>query len=290
MEMKQLQTFITLCQLQNFTKTATALHYAQSNVTTQIKQLETELGVKLFERLGHHVALTDKGEELLPYAQQILLLNQEAKNKLSRVSNGQLNLAASESLCTYRLPAVLKAFRKTHPEIELRLQMMEVADFTPLLSGNTIDAAFILDLPVTHPLLKITYKKREPLGIFAPPSHPLAKKTTLTATDFEGQAFILTSPGCCYRKLFLQDMALSHISPTIVLETSSLQVIKETTLSGLGLCLLPLMAVENELKKKELIQLPYSIDYPILSQLIYHKDKWVSPQLTAFIDLLLYSL
>ena len=290
MEIKQLHTFITLCQLQNFTKTAAELHYAQSNVTTQIQQLENELGVKLFERLGHHVALTHKGKELLPYARQILLLNEEAKNRLSEVRNGQLTIAASESLCVYRLSSVLKLFRTEHPEIELHLQMLDTSDFTPLLAQNVVDAAFVLELPVSHPALEIAYKKREDIGIFALPSHSLANKASLKASDFQHQAFILTGQGCCYRKLFLEAMALANVSPTIVLETSSLQVIKETALSGLGLCVLPLMAVEKELQEQKLIQLPYHLDFPILSQLIYHKDKWISPELTAFINLLLHSL
>lgn len=79
MELKRLHTFLTLCDIKNFTKTAEYLHYAQSNVTNQIQQLEKELGVKLFERIGKHITLTPEGEEMIVYARQVLHLSDDLK-------------------------------------------------------------------------------------------------------------------------------------------------------------------------------------------------------------------
>lgn len=286
MDLKQLQTFLLLSRLNNFTKTAEQLHYAQSNVTAQIKQLETELGVKLFERLGRSISLTEKGKALVPYASQMLLLSSEAKERLAQIDNGKITIAASESLCIYRLPSILKAFRVRHPEIELYLQMIDTSDFVPFLAENTVDAAYTLDIPVIHPSIQTITQKDEVIGAFALPSHPFASYSTLTACDFEGEALILTGKDCCYRKQFEHGLAASGVKPNIVLETSSIQVIKETALSGLGICILPVMAVEAELKTKQLIRLPYETDCHIVSQLIYHKDKWISPALRFFFELI----
>lgn len=74
MELKHLKTFLTLSKIKNFTKTAEHLNYAQSNITTQIQQLETELDVRLFERIGKSVTLTREGEKLIPYAKKMILL------------------------------------------------------------------------------------------------------------------------------------------------------------------------------------------------------------------------
>lgn len=124
MELKYLQTFLTLSQIKNFTKTAQELGYAQSNITAQIKQLETELGVPLFNRLGHCITLTSKGKELVPYATKILSLSKEATTQISAFSKAKITIAASESLCIYRLPQIIKNFRKLYPKTELIIQMI----------------------------------------------------------------------------------------------------------------------------------------------------------------------
>ncbi|MGO0862233.1 LysR family transcriptional regulator substrate-binding protein, partial [Clostridioides difficile] len=121
--------------------------------------------------------------------------------------------------------------------------------------------------------------------VLSVPESNLALKENVSIQDFQDIPFILTGEGCCYRSLFEKELSESSVVPKIVLETGSIQVIKQTVLSGLGLCLLPELAVEKELKRHELIKIPYSINYNIVSQLIYHKDKWLSKNLCDFISI-----
>lgn len=285
MELKHLHTFFALSEIRNFTKTAEYLHYAQSNVTTQIQQLEEELGVKLFERLGRNVALTAEGMELIPYARQMLNLSQEVKLKFSQQNRGRITIGASESIGIYRLPEIIKRFQRQYPNVDLYLRMLDAEEVVPMLVNNIIDMAFILDLPIDYANTTTVWQMDETIGLFAAPGHPLAKQSAVEVTALADVSLILTEKECCYRKLFDKDLMESTVTPRIVLETSSLQVIKETTLSGLGICLLPQLAVEKELAHQELIPINYKIKGKIVSQLIHHKDKWVSPQMENFIDL-----
>jgi DNA-binding transcriptional LysR family regulator len=285
MNLKHLQTFLTLTEIKNFTKTAEYLHYAQSNVTTQIQQLEEELNVRLFERIGKSVTLTSAGLELIPYARKMLNLSKDLKLKFSNQNSGRITIGASESNCIYRLPKIIKAFQSEHPSVELYLHVLDTSDFTPLLADNTIDIAFTLDTPISNTDINTALQIDENICAFSTPSHPLAKKQKVFINDFSDSRLVLTGKECCYRKMFERELLAAAVTPKIVLETSSLQVIKQTVLSGLGICILPQLAVQKELDNQELVKINYDMNYNIVSQLIYHKDKWISPNLNSFMDM-----
>lgn len=284
MDLKHLQTFLALSEIRNFTKTAESLHYAQSNVTTQIQQLEEELNVRLFERMGKRVALTPAGQELVPYALEMLHLSNDMKIKFSNQGIGRITIGASESACICRLPAVIRSFQMEHPEAELYLKVMDTHDFVPFLSGNSIDIAFALDAPISNPNINTALRIEETICVFSAPGHPLAEKDKVFLPDFLNQRLVLTGKECCYRKLFERDLSEAAITPKIVLETGSLQVIKETVRSGLGIGVLPRSAIQKELDDRELAVIKYRTGYKIESQLIHHKDKWISQSLKDFID------
>lgn len=285
MDLKHLQTFLTLCEIKNFTKTAELLHYAQSNVTTQIQQLEEELNTRLFERIGKKVILTPCAVKLKPYAQKMLNLSQDITNSFSNEKNNRITIGASESICIYRLPTIIKNFKQANPNVELFLQVIDTSDYMSLLINNTIDVAFILDTPITHSHINVVFKTYEKISVFSEPNHVLSNKRKVSINDIVEQRLILTKQDCCYRKMFEKDLLNTSKKPLIALETSSLQVIKQSVLSGLGICVLPKISVQKELENKELIEIDYDIDYEIFSQLIVHKDKWLSEPLKAFIDI-----
>src|SRR5580698_6327568 len=121
MEVRQLQIFRTLAEELSFTRTAEKVHTVQSNVTAQIKALEEELGLPLFDRLGRRVTLTDAGRNFLPFAVQALAAMDQGQRALQTGAepSGPLRIGAAESLLTYRLPEVLRAFRRHFPHVEL---------------------------------------------------------------------------------------------------------------------------------------------------------------------------
>lgn len=286
MELRHLRTFLVLSEMKNFTRTAEHLHYAQSYVTTQIKQLEEELNVRLFERLGRNITLTPDGVALIPYARQMLTVSEDLKLRFSSRETGRLTIGAAESVCICKLPNIIEQFRYRHPDIELYLHVLDTDDFSSLLESNAIDIAFVLDTLVSSPVLTNVLQIDETISAFAAPGHPLVQKERVSITDFSGQLLILTGKGCRYRKCFEHDLTKAGVTPKIVLETGSIQVIRQTAVSGLGICVLPLSAVRQELDCGQLARINYDMDYGIQSQLIYHKDKWLSQGLKSFIDII----
>src|SRR5450631_3714007 len=121
MEIRQLEIFQALAAELNFTRAAARLHCVQSNVTTQIRALETELGVPLFERLGKKVLLAEAGQRLLPYATQVLQLLREAQSVAANAETpgGRLCVASPETVVTYHLPPILRLFQQKFPRVEL---------------------------------------------------------------------------------------------------------------------------------------------------------------------------
>ncbi|WP_376774539.1 LysR family transcriptional regulator substrate-binding protein [Clostridium thailandense] len=126
--------------------------------------------------------------------------------------------------------------------------------------------------------------KDEPVCILATKENWLTAKTDVTIYDFKDVPIILTQKDCCYRKRFENSLIDASIVPKVILETSSIQVIKETALSDLGVCLLPKFTVQKELDNHSIERISYSTNYNISAQLIYHKDKWISPHLLGFIS------
>lgn len=293
MELRQLITFITIAELQSFTQAAETLGYAQSTITTQIQLLEKDFETKLFERLGRHIGLTSEGQRLLPYAKQMVKLADDARNAVAHpeLPKGTLTIGAVESLCITRLPKLLNAYRQLYPEVELSLKFGGTSDFCRMLRDNTIDIAFFLDRELKFTDLVTVMKIPEPMEILSLPEHPLVAKEQVLPEDLAEEQLVLTETGCQYRAVFENILNSYGIKPHCVVETGSIQAIKQLTLSGLGITLLPRVAVEEEVQQKRLSVLRWAgPDMGMLTQVMMHKDKWVSAALNAWIQLIIEHL
>ncbi|MBC8059586.1 MAG: LysR family transcriptional regulator [Clostridiaceae bacterium] len=288
MDLKQLNSFLMICKLQSFTQAADALGYAQSTITTQIKLLENELEVKLLERMGKTVTLTQEGKKLLPYAKQMLKLASEIKSNISTESDpsGVLTIGAAESLCVLRLPEILKEYRKLYPKVEISLKFGNCTDFRYFLRDNVIDVAFSLGTRIEADDFVTEIAFDEQMLLLTAPGHPLLNKEIIYPKDMENEPLILTELGCSYRAVFENILSRYNIKPNLILETGSVQAIKQFTMSGLGITLLPRVAVEDELAQGRMVKLNWSEpNFGVVSQVLYHKDKWLSPALKAFLKL-----
>jgi len=288
MEIRQLNTFAAIARLGSFTQAAEMLGYAQSSITTQIQLLESELDTKLFERIGKSIALTPDGEKLLPYAQKILKLSEEAKNIIvsSDTPKGTLTIGAPESLCVMRLPGIFKEYHTCYPDVELILKFGTCAEFRRFLRENVIDVAVLLENRITDSDLVTELQFPEPMAVLTAPCHPFADRDCVYPEDLADQSLILTENGCSYRAVFDNILAKSGVRPRSILETGSVQAIKQLTADGLGVSLLPRIAVEDEVRQGRLSILNWKgPDFGMMTQVVYHKDKWISAPLRIFLDL-----
>jgi DNA-binding transcriptional LysR family regulator len=290
MEIKLLKTFITVAHTLSFSATAEILHYSQSSISEQIKKLETNLNAILFERIGNKIKLTSTGEILVIYSKKILDMCDEAVLAISYSENdeikGQLTVAMTETLCFYKLPNLFKEFCELYPNIELKLKIGNCYDFPTWLNNNMIDVAFVLDDEVNYANLVTKLLYEEKLVLVTSPLHPLAKFSELSLEDLQDQILVLTQKGSKYRAIFENYLKEKQVSCKSQFEFESVEAIKNFIKNGFGIAFLPETTVKKELALKELIKLPVTdINLKIATQILYHKDKWVSPALKALLDL-----
>lgn len=288
MDLRQLTIFKAVATTLNFTRAAASLNYVQSNVTTQIHALEEELGVPLFDRLGKQVVLTDAGRQLLEYAERLLELAQEAQTvvSLGLQPQGTLRIGASPTLCIYRLPVLLRTFRARYPDVHLVFRPSSITMIRHLVQEGNIDVAFVLEETDRESGPGDELLRYEPVWPLAAPDHPIVKRATVTAADIAETDLLLTESGCCYRSFFERILNRAGVYPATVLEFDNVEAVKQCVMTGLGVTVLPEMAVAKEVAQEQLIKLPWQgTDLTVATHMIWHKDKWLSPALDAFLTL-----
>ena len=287
MEMRQLQMFVAVSQELSFTRAAERVHTVQSNVTSQIKNLEEELGTRLFDRFPRRLALTDAGIRFLPYAQRVLATVDEGQRavKSGDVACGPLRIGAPESFVTYRLPPALRAFRQRCPRVELIVRPSIEWPLTEVLRSGGCDLAIRLVDRVEEKALRWRTLRTENIVLIAVPGHPLAKRNSVKPIDLGGHVLLLTETACPYRRKLERILRANEIKPQNLLEFTSVEAIKQCVLLGMGIALLPEMAVARELENHTLRKLRWcgpDLDMP--AHVFWHKDKWLSPAVKEFLS------
>lgn len=285
MDLRQLTTFTTVATERSFTRAALTLNYAQSSVTAQIQALEDDLGVPLFDRLGRKVALTEAGQRLQDYATRMLALAEETRAAVTQNAqpSGTLVIGVVESLCTYRLPPLLRAYRQRYPQVRLLLHTLPLTDSWRGLAEGTMDAALSLGERPSAPGIVEESLPSEPLVVIAAPDHRLASAARVDPPDLENEPVLLTEGACGYRGIFEGALNRAGVRPAATLEFGSVEAIKQCVMAGLGIAVLPEMAVHEEIAHGRVVALRWSDPaFAVSSFLVWHKDKWQSPALRAF--------
>ncbi len=288
MELRQLKTFALIAKLGSFVQAADRLGYAQSTVTNHIQILENEMGVRLFERLGHRVMLTNQGKSLLPYAQQVIQLTSEALTITQKIDDdlqGKLTIGTGESLGTYRLPRLFQTYRKAHSKVEMILKFASCTNICDRIRNNEIDVGIIINDKIMGEDLIVKNISDEQMLFLTAADHPLVLKKIITPHDLAGTCVIFTEPGCSYRSSVEKILKDCRVSPQSFLEASSIETIKQLIMLGLGISMLPRFTVEKELSEGRMHAVCWDGPIPNYKvQILYHKDKWISPILQSFLD------
>ncbi|UTR16508.1 LysR family transcriptional regulator [Salipaludibacillus sp. LMS25] len=290
MDIKQLTTFQVASKTLSFTKAAAILNYAQSTVTSQIKSLETELGVNLFERLGNKLVLTAFGEKFRGYSDTIISQYQAAIEDINYDKNmtSTIVVGATESQCAYKLPDVLKELRILFPKVKVIIKPIHKYDDiqSELQSGN-LDFAFIFgEDSIEWNNIKVSKLSKGKLVFVASPVNKMTQLENLKLKDLIEETLILTEKGCSYRNL-LEGMLSDHkITFNSTFEITNIETLKNCVKSDLGIALLPYEAVKKEVEKDELrfIDWAQGKEHDIYHFISWHKDKNLTPLLSAFIS------
>jgi DNA-binding transcriptional LysR family regulator len=286
MELRQLKTFQTVARLLNFNRSAEILNYSQSAVSAQIQLLEEELGVPLFDRLGKNVRLTEAGHMLVQYSQKMLNIEKEFLAKISswEEPHGSLSIRIPQSIGTYLLPSVLNKFHTKFPKVGFDISSCIYHSLQHELKTGITDVAFLLAESIHFSELEVELLRTEPLVFVTSPNHPLAKQSNINIPDLIGKSIFLPKHDCNYKMVFEQLLTEEKVEATFI-EVNSIETIKKCVMEGIGVTLIPKMSVKQEIAQNTLTALSWSQDNLETGILmIWHKDKWLSPTLQAFMD------
>ncbi len=286
MDVKNLVTFIHVAEKNSFTKAARALGYSQSTVSFQIKQLETELNVQLFERINHTIALTERGRDVLKYAHQISKLTQELERGMRENQEvcGHFRLAVPDSLCDSLLEEGFADFRSRYPGITLKIIATGTEEMFRLIDHNEADAILTLDNHIYDTEYVIVREEQVGIHFVAASGHPLCKRENVSVRELAEEPFVLTEKGMSYRRLMDEKLAAMSLEIQPVLEVGSTRLLCSLAEQGVGVSYLPDYVTAKAVREGKLTCLRVKdFKVEIWKQLLYHKDKWVSPQMESVI-------
>ncbi|MGW2491870.1 LysR family transcriptional regulator [Streptomyces sp. NPDC001606] len=283
MELRLLVTFEKVATVLSFTRAAAELSYAQSSVTSQVRALESSLGVELFDRLGGRIRLTDAGERLLPYARRIIELAAEARAAVAEPEEpeGTLTVGTMESLTSYRLPPLLEYFHHRHPRVRLALRTTIGDETRQALRQGTYDVGFLMEEETVHPGLEALVLTAETLALVAAPGHARAGSSVTTA-ELTGERLLATEPGCAYRDLFERELAAA--GPVEFMEFGTIEATKRAVATGLGIALLPEVTVAAELAGGSLVRLGWEPPFTLRTQLAWRAGKRLPAHARLFVE------
>lgn len=287
MELRNLITFIHVVELGSFTKAAEQLGYSQSTVSFQIKQLEDELGCLLFERINHTINLTDKGHELVSYAHQIRTLTDDFKESIEedKECSGHIHVVTPDSVCEEMINTHYIDFHTKYPSISIRFTTGDSAIMLDMLDHNEADVIITLDHRLYNKDYIIAKEQQLPMHFVAGCNSKFAGKKNLSIKDIINEPFILTEYGQGYRRVFDRELAKKSLEITPVLEIGRTDIITSMIAQSNMISYLPDFVTKPLIESGELVYLDVcDMNIDIWKQLIYHKNKWLSRSMKAFID------
>ena len=286
MEIRQLVTFVTAAQMNSFSKAAENLGYTQSAVTIQIKNLEEELGTRLFDRIGKQVSLTSQGREFMTHAINILKEVNVARDALKEKAEltGSLVIGTNESLCFTKLPAILTYFRTHHPKVNIRILFDSPEPLLEMMNHGEVDLVYFLDEPWHNNNWVKEMEEKEPIVFVCAHRCRFTGVPGLKVEDFLDQPFFLTEPNANYRRAFDRYLASKQIDFRPFVEISDTEFILKMVELNNGLSFLPRFAIEKSVAEGRLSILDVAEpDISMYRQIFYHKDKWLTPEMAEFI-------
>jgi len=257
MEMRQLRAFVAIAEAGTFTAGAARVHVTQAAISMQIRQLEIETGTRLFVRAPRRVILTEAGENLLERARVILREHDAALDELAELTGahrGRLRLgSASARVNSHPLPQILEEVRKKHEAVEVSVASGTSEELVQQILAGQLDAAFV-SLPVEARGIQTELLSEDYLVAVASPRHRLAKQKVISAFALAGEKLILGERGGNTRRLIDQFFAQAGVTPKIVMELSRMAAIKRMVEEDMGVGVVPLQSVRDEVAKGTLVR------------------------------------
>jgi DNA-binding transcriptional LysR family regulator len=284
--LRQLTVFESVARHMNFSRAAEEMHLSQPAASMQVKQLEENIGLPLFEQLGKKIFLTEAGQELLHYARSIKQQVEEAQTALEELKGlhrGTLHLTMA-STANYFAPQLLAAFHEKYPDAKVQLDVTNRSGLIEAVRNNATDMAIMGRPPAGQGLVGMPFMNN-PLVIIAPPAHPLAGRKMIKLQELAQEPFIVRESDSGTRIAAERFFAEHGIQLITGMEMNRSEAIKQAVMAELGLGIVSLHTIDMELALKRLVVLKVE-DFPIMRQwhIVYRQGKRFSAIPKAFME------
>ncbi|MDR3393037.1 MAG: LysR family transcriptional regulator [Sulfuriferula sp.] len=288
---RRLQVFYTVAKQLSFTKAAECLCMTQPAVTFQVKQLEAQLNISLFERTPSKIILTPAGELAMQYAEKILGMTAEMETRLAEMGdqiNGALMIGASTTIADYMLPQMLGVFKSRFPQVQLRLFVANSQTIENRIIDHSLDVGLV-ESPSHHPSLITQVFYRDELVVICAIDHEWAQFDSIHPEQLGNEPYIGREPGSGTREVVDQYLREHRVQPElleVVMELGSPEAIKGAVEAGLGVAIVSKATVEKERELGKLAAIP--LHPPLRRDLtqVYTQEKFRTRLLQSFIDLI----
>lgn len=285
MDLANLNAFIAIAETGSFSGAGEHLHLTQPAISKRIAGLEQQLNVRLFDRLGREVRLTEAGRALLPRAYQILNVLDDTRRALTNLSGevtGRLTLATSHHIGLHRLPPVLRAFTRRYPAVALDIQFLDSETaYEEILHGRA-ELAVITLAPDPHPLVRAVAVWDDPLDFVVSAEHQLAQQTPVALEELAGHPAVFPGTNTFTHHIVRRQFETRGLALNISMSTNYLETIKMMVSIGLAWSVLPRTMLDEQVAALDLpgMRLSRQLGY------ILHTERTLSNAARAFMALL----
>jgi DNA-binding transcriptional LysR family regulator len=289
MTLEQLRIFVVVAEREHVTQAARDLNLTQSATSAAIAALEGRYGIKLFDRIGRRIALTEAGRLFLIEAKAVLQRASAAETVLADfagLKRGALSLAASQTVGNYWLPRVIQRYRSRYPGIALSLTLGNTERVAVLVHAGTADLGFV-EGDVQDPVLTVRPVAKDRLMLVVAPGHPWARNPPRSPEDFRSASWVCRERGSGTRSILesaLPALGLARDDLRIVLELPSNEAVCTAVEAGEGVTIISRLVAERALAAGLLVAVP--VDLPTRNfSILRHKERYITMASSAFVDL-----
>jgi len=288
MDVRDLQVFLSVAKHLHYTRAAEEVNLSQPSVSVRMRQLERDLGSKLFEQLGKKVALTEAGQLLVPYATRVIAAMSDAREAMDGLQGlecGAIRIGASTTPGMYLIPRTIAHFKRRYPKIEVHLAVKDTRQIEDGVIRNEFDFGFVGGHLAGDEVDVLPWITDE-IILIVPPGHLLARKRSVTPQDLCSEKFIFRERGSATRAVVDSHLRKFHVDAEAVMEIENPESVKKAVQNGLGIAFISAFAAATDLKAKTLVAV--EIRNLIIRRelkIVFRRDKHLSRAAQAFIEM-----
>lgn len=286
MKIRHLKIYKTVCEEESITKAAEKLYISQPAVSNVINELESHLGVKLFDRISRKIHLNETGELFLAKTIKLLELYDDLENSIDDLEDMSLiKIGSSITIATFILPRAILDFEKEYKNIPINVMVSNALEIEEKLCNNEIDLGLIEGVISNENLIKIPFSSYE-LIVIASPNNKLVDKENVELSELIEERLLLREKGSAIRDMFDSKLLLNNLTVNPTWTSINSQSLIAAVKNNLGVSVLPRVLVENEISRGEVVELKVNnLELININQIVFHKDKFQTKGFKYFVDL-----